>query len=133
MFVAGAAAEVARDGGADLQLCRVGIAVQQGLGAQDKARRAEAALQRVVIDDGLLQRVQDAALGQPLDRRHPFARDGQGQHQAGIDRLAVHDDGAGTALADTAALFCPRQVTDIPQDIEKPQVFLHLDAGGFVI
>ena len=35
--------------------------------------------------------------------------------------------------ADAAALFRPRQVTDIPQDIEKPQVFLYLDAGGFVI
>ena len=57
-LVAGAAAEVAREPAADLVVRRVGVAVEQRLRRHEHAGRAEAALQRVLLDERALQRVQ---------------------------------------------------------------------------
>src|SRR5690242_19369685 len=66
--VAGAAAEVARDGLTNLRLARVGGAPQERLARHQHAGRAEAALQPVLLHEALLQRVELAVLLQPLHR-----------------------------------------------------------------
>src|SRR6186713_53094 len=65
--VAGAAAEVPRDGLADLELAGLAVLLQQRAGGEHHARSAEAALQAVFLPEALLHRVQLAALLRPLD------------------------------------------------------------------
>src|SRR5882672_1066445 len=57
VLVAGAPAQVAGKPPPHVFLCRVGVAVEQGLGGQHHARRAEAALQAVLLLEPLLDRV----------------------------------------------------------------------------
>src|SRR6266849_1651776 len=66
VLVARAAADVTLDPQPDLLLGRVWIPLQKLLGCQDHARRAEAALETVLVPEGLLQRVQLATPGQAL-------------------------------------------------------------------
>ena len=67
----------------------------------DLTGRAEAALERVLGDEPLLQ--ERRALPQPLDRRHRPALDGADREQARHRRRAVQQDGAGAARALAAA------------------------------
>src|SRR6266550_8605302 len=55
VVVAGTAAEVALEPHADLLLGRVGVALEQLLGRHDHARRAEPALETMLVPEGLLQ------------------------------------------------------------------------------
>src|ERR1700742_3048087 len=67
VLVAGAAAQVAGQRPAHVLLGRVGVLVEERLGGQHHARRAEAALQTVLLPEALLQRVQLAGTSQALD------------------------------------------------------------------
>jgi hypothetical protein len=68
-----------------------------------KSRRAKSALQAMVIDESLLQRMQLVAGRQALDRAYLFSLRLDGKHQAGADHLAINDHSAGTADAVLAA------------------------------
>src|SRR5712671_7859585 len=57
-LIAGAATEISRDRDANLLLGRIGIVAQEFDQRGQHAGRAEAALQPVIIAEGLLQRVQ---------------------------------------------------------------------------
>src|SRR6266568_3798150 len=65
--VAGAAAQVPRDGLADLELARRRVPGQQRRRGHHHARRAEAALQAVLLPEAELDRVELALLLQALD------------------------------------------------------------------
>ena len=67
-LVAGAAADVAGDRVDDVVAARVGIAVEQRLGGDDHAGRAEAALRGEAFGEGALQRMQLAGRRQPFER-----------------------------------------------------------------
>src|SRR2546428_8898964 len=69
VLVAGAAAEVALERLPHLVLARRGILLEQGHGGEHHPRGAEAALQRVLLVEGLLDRVQLPVLREALDRR----------------------------------------------------------------
>ena len=79
------------------------------VGQHQKARRAEAALQGVMLDERLLQRVQRAApCARPSTVRMSLAFGLHGEHQAGAHRLAVDEDRAGAADAVFAARYACR-------------------------
>src|SRR4029077_724575 len=59
--IGGAATEIAGEIVLDLVVVRIGMAVEQLLGHQDEAGRAEAALERTLLDEGLLHRIEVAA------------------------------------------------------------------------
>src|SRR5712672_1934786 len=69
LVITGTPAEVAGEPIARLFLGRVQVLVEQRLGRDDKSRRAEAALQRRMLEEFLLHRVQLVALGDALDGR----------------------------------------------------------------
>src|ERR1700682_1603319 len=77
--------QVARDTPPDLRLGRVGQPGQQGLRAEQHARRAESALQAVFLDETLLQRVQLAVVLQTFDRFDLAAVGLNGQQGARLD------------------------------------------------
>ena len=103
VVVAGAAAEVALEPVADLLLGRVRVLLQQRDRRHDEARRAEAALQRVLLVERLLHRVQLAVRGEALDRRHLAAVGLHGEHRARLHRLAVEQHRARAAGGRVAA------------------------------
>src|SRR5690348_2115312 len=101
-----ATAEIAAHVFAHLRLVLGMALVHAGDGRHDLPGRAVAALERVVVDEGLLHRVQRrAGRAQPFDRRHVAALRNGGETEAGERALAVDQHGAGAALAVVAALF----------------------------
>ena len=128
VVVARAAADVALEPLAHLVLARVGVLLQQVGGAHQHAGRAEAALQAVMLAERLLQRVQLAALGQALDRRHLGAVGLGREHGAGLDRIAVDMDHAGAALAGVAADMGAGEAEIAAQEIDQQRARLDLAA-----
>src|SRR5262249_2491135 len=104
-----AAAEVPRERLADLLARRVGVAVEKILRRAQDAGRAIAALRRSQLGERVLERVHLRAARQPLDRddRTPLALDRK--RQAGEDRTPLHEDRAGAALPELAAVLRPRE------------------------
>ena len=103
VLVAGAAAEVGREHVEQLLVADVRLALEHVDREHQEARRAEAALQAVMIDEGLLQRMQRVAVGEPLDGADLPALRLHREHQAGAHGDVVEDDGAGAADAVLAA------------------------------
>jgi hypothetical protein len=89
-------------------------------------RRAEAALQRVVLVERLLQRRELFGVGQSFDRLDGAAVGLHRQHQAAAHDLAVHADGAGTAHAVLAADVRAGEAELLAQEVD--QVLARLDA-----
>ncbi len=89
--------------------------------SQDLAGLAVAAFRSPLLDPGLRQRV--AVVGmEPIDRGHlPPIHDGD-CGEAGADGSPVHQDGAGAALGDSAALLRLRQVERVAQSPQQGQV-----------
>src|SRR5262245_31173610 len=127
--VAGAPAEVARDAVANLFLARAWILGEQGGGGHEHAGNAEAALGHTQAHEGVLERVQDAVLAQPLDRGHGSSAHLHGQHEAACHRLAVEMDGARAAIARAAPFLGSGEAQLLPQGVEERLVWLdeHLD------
>src|SRR2546429_9009788 len=68
VLVTGAAAEVPRDGPPDLVLGGIGVVLEERRRRQHHPRRAETALQAVLLLEALLDGVQLAGPAQPLHR-----------------------------------------------------------------
>ena len=124
--VARAAAVVVAQGVFNVRLGRIGVFVQQGLGAQHHARDAEAALHRagfaIAVGIQLLFPVCQA-----LHRDHvpPVQRIGIGR--AGADGIAVDEHGARAARALGAAVLHGREPQLVAQIAQKLLVFFGAD------
>ena len=95
-------------------LATMGILAEQVGGSHKHARRAVPALEAVVGAEALLQRVELAAPGQPLDRLY-LCPVGLGRQQnAALHQLAVEDDRAGSATAGVAADVGPGKIKGVP-------------------
>src|SRR4029077_14572116 len=110
LVVPGAAAQVAREPVAHLFLGRIGVALEERLRRDEHARRADAALERGVLEELLLQRVELVALGHALDRLYRSSLQLGAEDQAGAHQPAVDGDAAGAAVAGSAALLGTRQM-----------------------
>jgi hypothetical protein len=71
----------------------------------DHARSAEAALEGLRIQKGLLHRVQRTVLRQSFDRGYFAPGGAEGRHQTRVNRSAVEPHGAGAAITGVAALL----------------------------
>src|SRR6266508_86182 len=118
-LVAGTAAEYCREALADLDLGRPGIGPKQIQRRQQHPRRAEAALQAVVLVEGLLQRMQLAVLHQPLHRHELRPVRLHREHQAGAGRQAVDEHGAGAADAVLATDVGPGEAQVLAQEVHE--------------
>ncbi len=119
VLVARAAADAARDRGADLVLARVGVGVQQRPDGHHHPRRAEAALERVQLVEALLHRVQ---LPVDLERLHGadlVAGGHRREDRAGLDRLVVHEHDAGAAVGRVAAPVGAGEVERLAQEVHE--------------
>jgi hypothetical protein len=119
--VAGAAAQVAGKLRLSWPVSPLRCAVAM---ADDEAGRAEAALRPVMLDHGLLHRVQLAiGTGEAFDRAQRAAVELRQEEDAGVQRTAAlrvgHHHGAGTAVAFVAALLGAGQAAAIAQPVEQ--------------
>ena len=103
--------------------------LQAGHTRHDLAGGAVAALKAVVVDERLLQRVQDFALGQALNGRDFFALGHHGQREAAVHAAAVDQHRAGAALAVVAAFLRARQVEVFAQRVEQRHPRLGLNGA----
>src|SRR5688572_16699182 len=101
--IAGAPAQVPRDRLPDLGVGGPGVFLEQRLGYEHHARRAEPALQTVVIPERLLHGVQRVAVGDALDGGDARAVQLNGKHEAGAYGLPVVEHRARAAHAVLAA------------------------------
>src|SRR5262249_37376137 len=133
LVVAGAAAEIAGEPIARLFLGRVLVLVEERLCRDDKARRAKAALQRRMLEELLLDRVQLVAFGDALDSLDLAAFRFDTEHQARAHDLAVDDDGASAAIAGAAAFLAAGQVQFVAQAIKQRLLRLTEKFGGLAV
>jgi hypothetical protein len=119
VFVAGAAAKRTRDRLADLGLRRLRVAVEQPAGGHHHRRRAEPALQPVLVHEALLDRVELGIALQPFDRAHLAAADHRGQHGAALHRHAVDLHHAHPAVGGVAAPVRPGEPQLVPQEVHQ--------------
>src|SRR5215468_7308889 len=116
----------------DLQVARPGIAIEQRLGRHDHAVAAEAALTRLLLDEGALERMQLVHGAQALDSRDA-ARRRRHRRDARTDRLAVHQHGAGATLGETAAELRAVELQVVSEDVEERRVRLDRDRPGLTV
>src|SRR5204863_9954659 len=85
LVVARAPAEVPGQPVADLRLRRIGVLLEQSPRGDEEARRADPALERGVLEELLLERMQRLAARHALDRLDASAADLAAQHEARAD------------------------------------------------
>src|SRR5262249_35023897 len=123
--VAGAAAQVAGDGVADVVLGRLRVLRQQGGGGHEDAGNTESALRDAVTHECLLHGNQPAAARESLDRDHGPAPRLHRQHEAARDELAVEMNRARATVAGSAALLRTREAQLLALRVEQGDVGLH--------
>src|SRR5215471_21073467 len=133
VLIAGAAAEIAFELLAnDLFGEIVTLAVNHVDRGHDHARRAKAALQAVVLAEGLLHRMQRRPIRrEPFDGLHLMAVGHHRERGAGFDRLAVEMHDAGAALRGVAPDMGPGQTQILPQELHQQRA--GIDVGGYGI
>src|SRR5262249_46469471 len=109
--IAGAAADVSLERRAEIRLLRL---VQRSTG-QNHAGGAEAALEALRVEKGLLHRMGAAVRRKALDGRDRTPLGTEGRDQAAMHRLAVEQNGAGAAIAGVAT-FLDAEMAEITQE-----------------
>ena len=127
VLVAGAAAEVALDGVADLVIGGIRGPPQEVGSGHDHPRGAEPALEAVVLPERGLERMEPIGRGHALDRRDRGAVRLDGEHRAGLDRLAVDGHGARAALRGIAGDVGPGQVQVLAEELDQQTSRLDVD------
>src|SRR5712671_7672004 len=117
----------------DLTARRRRVAVEERLGGDEDAGQAIAALARLLVEKGLLQRMRPLRGAEPLDRQHSLADDGRDGPTAGFHRLALDQHHAGAALLETAAEFCAGEAEMVAQDVEQRRVRIGGDARRLAV
>src|ERR1051325_646050 len=124
VLVAGAAAERPFQAVAHFRLARICVALQQVARGHDHARRAEAALQAVLVPESLLHDVQLAVAGETFDRGDRGAVRLHGEHRARLHRLPVEEDRADAALAGVAADVRAGEAELVAQEVDEEEARL---------
>ena len=132
-MIAGAAAKIAFELFADGALVEVmALAPHHVDGRHDHAGCAKAALQAVVLAEGLLHRMQPAVGGETLDGGDFGAIEGDRECGAGLDGAAVHLDRAAAALAGVTAHMGAGQAQVIAQELDEQRAPLRAERPELV-
>ena len=119
LVITGAAAQITGEPVSDLDLRRIGVAIEQRFRGHQESRSAYSALERCVLEKLRLQRVQPVPAGHSLDgldrlrlRLHP-------EHQACAHEASIDDDAASAAVAGCASLLAPGQMQFVSENVEQ--------------
>src|SRR5215212_9134764 len=117
--VARAATEIARERLADLVLVRLGLVREQVRGRDHEPGCAETALHGARLDEGLLNAMEPAVVGQALDRHHLVAVGLSSEDETRADERPVQQNRARPALALLARVLRPGQLEPLAQRVEQ--------------
>ena len=106
---------------ADLGLGRIGVLPEQPGRLHDHARRAEAALEAVLVPERLLERVERGAIGHAFDGLDLVAIRLDREDGARLGALAVEVDRAGAAVARVAADVRAGQAERVAQEVDEQE------------
>src|SRR5690606_24626653 len=87
----------------------------------------------LLLEEGLLQRMRLFRGADAFDGRDRPARGRPERRVAGVDVLAVHDDGAGAALARAAAVAGALELEIVAKDVQERRVRLGLHDAGLAV
>src|SRR5262249_15178018 len=124
-LVARAAADVAAHVVLHLVGRRLRIVGEQRHRRHDHAAGAEAALERAVLDERLLDRMEILAAREALDRTDASAARLEREDGTGTDRTIVQQDGAGATHLDVAGLLHAQQAEPVAQALDQRLVRRH--------
>src|SRR2546425_13243601 len=108
LHIAGTAAQITCQAGANVRLARVRILFQQIQCGQDHSRSADATLRAAAVDERLLYGMQLFFAGDTFDSLNLRAFNLSDWYQAAIHDLAVDEYRAGAAFAFAATFFGAR-------------------------
>jgi hypothetical protein len=91
----------------------------QSNGGHDLAGRAIAALEGIVVDEGLLHRVQGTILCQSFHGCHSGTVQPNREDKTGRNAASIHEHSAGAALAVVTALLGTSQIQILAQRVEQ--------------
>ena len=91
----------------------------QADGRTDLAGRAIAALERVMVDESLLDRMKRTHLAKPFDRNDVRSIKCHCELQAGIDPLSIDEDRARTALTVIAAFLGAGELEIASEEVKQ--------------
>src|SRR4029077_15129326 len=117
--VAGAPAEVVSEPQPDALLRGARFAIEQRLCRHDEAGRAEAALQRGLLEEGALHGVQLLATGDAFNGDDFRSLRLDAEDQAGVYDAPVEDHRAASAVTVVAAFFGAGEPHDIEEAFEE--------------
>jgi hypothetical protein len=100
---------------------------------RDHARRAEAALQRVMLAKGLLQRREVMVVGESFDRHDLAALGLHREHQTRAHRCVIDNDGAGAAHTMLATNMGSGEAEHMTQAIRQRHPRLDFDLDFFAV
>src|ERR1051325_723099 len=121
-----AAAKIAGDRFFDLLVARLAAFAEQTVSRHEHARRAVAALHRVVFPEGFLQRMEPFVLRQTFHRDDFVAIRLHGENHARLDRSAVPHDRARAAAPDHAAYVSAGESQGVAQKMREQRPRLRL-------
>src|SRR6266536_2755214 len=124
-LVARAATEVAGEGIPDRLIRGIRIGGQQRRRRDEHARRAEPALDASCLQEGSLEGVEVVGRAETRDRCHRAAGGLQGEVRAGVHRLSVDEDHAGTALGIVTAFLRTDEAQVVAKEAKERPVRLH--------
>src|SRR5581483_8771984 len=113
--VTGAAAQIAGQPEPGLVFCRFRFFVEQRFRRDDESWCADPALQRGVLEERFLERMQDVVLRDPFDRRDGPSLCFRREHEARRHQATVEQDRAGATVTRRAAFFGARQTERVAQ------------------
>src|SRR5262249_13107623 len=114
-----ASADIAVEPFPDLFFRRIRVLFEQADARHDEARRAEAAHQRVLVAECLLDRVQLIAVGETIDRANLLALYLDGESRTRIDGSAIDQHGARPTCPTVASALVARQIGAHAEGVEQ--------------
>ncbi len=103
------------------------VLVEEGLGGQDDAAQAEAALGGLFVDERLLNRMRLLGCPEALERRDRSRADLADRRDTRADRTSVGEHRARAALALAAAELRPAKGEIVAQDVEQRRRGIDVD------
>src|SRR6478672_11866584 len=119
--------------GSDLCVRRQRIAAKQGGRAHYNTSQAVAALTRLLLDEGLLQRVERCTASKPLDRRYGPACDRRHGSIAGLNTAPIQKNSAASTHALSATEPSTLQLEVIAQDVNERGVRVRCDGASCIV
>jgi hypothetical protein len=107
--------------------------LEQGVGGNEEAGGADAALEGGVFEERLLEGVEGITVGEAFDGGDGLAGGLDAEDEAGGDDAVAEFDGAGAAVAIAAAFFGTGEADDVAETFKERLAGFAEELDGLVI